>query len=64
MSIQFADLDELDNEVYVLLEEGQRTGSIKVRFDLCTIMVILVEEKLRGEGRGTRLVRYVETLAV
>jgi len=46
MSICFDGLDEFDNEVYVLREEGQKTGSIKVRLGLCTIMDILVEERL------------------
>jgi len=64
MSIQFAGLDELDNEVYVLLEEGQKIGSIKMRFDLCTIMNIHVDEKLRKKGKGTQLVRYAEALAL
>ena len=64
MSIQFEGIDGFESEVYVLLEDGQKTGSINVRFDLCTIMKIHVEEKLRKQGRGTRLVRYVEALAV
>jgi N-acetylglutamate synthase-like GNAT family acetyltransferase len=35
-----------------------------MRLDLCTIMNIHVDEKLRKKGRGTRLVRYVEALAL
>jgi len=50
MSIQFEGLDEFDNEVYVLCEEEQKTGSIRVRIDLCTIMNIHVEEKLRKKA--------------
>jgi len=64
MVTQFEGLDEFDNEVYVLLEEGRKIGSIKVRLDLCTVMDIFVEEELRRKGWGTRFVRYVETLAL
>ncbi len=63
MSIQFDGVNDLENEVYGLYEQGQKVGQIKVRLDMCTIMDIFIKPDLRRQGRGTKLVRFIEALA-
>jgi ribosomal protein S18 acetylase RimI-like enzyme len=64
LSIKYDGIDDRDNEVYSLYENGQKVGWIKVRFDLCSIIDIFVKKEKRNEGHGTKLVRFIESLAV
>lgn len=63
MSVKFGGIDCLDNELYELYVEDQKVGWAKVRFDLCSIMDIFVDETLRNRGYGRTMVHYVEQLA-
>lgn len=65
MSIEYEGTDESDNEVYALIEQGQKVGSLKVcqiHSEMLTIMHNFLREDLREHSRGTRLIRYVEDL--
>lgn len=64
MEIKFDKIDELENKVYVIYDGAKKVGHIMVRFDMCTIMNVWVDEDLRIKGYGTKLVRYIESLAM
>jgi ribosomal protein S18 acetylase RimI-like enzyme len=64
MSIQYDGSDSQGNSVYILIENGKKTGSLSVNLGFCSIMNILVEKELRKEGRGKKLVYFAESLAI
>ncbi len=63
MNIEFVGFDG-NNEIYGLYKNGQKVGWITVNFELCSIMGIIVKEVFRKKHYGTKLVRYIESLAL
>ena len=64
MLITYKNKDEEGTETYLLSENDETIGFIKINLALQMIMDIFVKEELRKKGYGTQLVKHAEKLFV
>jgi GNAT superfamily N-acetyltransferase len=60
MPIKYKDTDENGTETYLLSDNGETIGNIKINLVLRMIMDIFVAEKHRKKGYGTQLIEDAE----